>query len=155
MRLSEWRATEQGEKVMTAKQAAAFEPALLGTGASRDPVAYVIWGEDWQTRYTILAATDAGLAVCTVRVNVPQEGPRAVAKLIRWNRVTLGDLSVEAHHDHHFVSTQLEGQLLQGVDEEADRITAWIAHVFARIDGRFPPDDAGAARAPRAPARRG
>lgn len=140
MRLSEWQKTPQGDKVMTAKVAAAYEPALRGVGASRDPMAYVVWGDDLGVRYTIFAATDAGLGVCNVRVNVPQEGPRAVAKLIRWQRVTIGDLNVEAHHGHRYVTVHVEGTVLQGVDDAADAITAWIAHLFARIDGRVPSD---------------
>jgi len=140
MRLSEWQKSTQGAKVMTAKVAAAYEPALRGVGAIRDPVAYVVWGDDPGVRYTIMAATDAGLGVCNVRVNVPQEGPRATAKLIRWNRVTIGDLNVEAHHGHRYVMVQVEGAVLQGVDDAADGITTWIAHLFARIDGRVPSD---------------
>jgi hypothetical protein len=140
MRLSEWRQTERGKKVMTSKQAAAFEPCLRGVGASKDPLAYVIWGDDWQARYTIFAATDAGLATCNVRVNIPQEGPRASAKLIRWHKVAMGDLNVEAHHGHRYVTTQVEGQVMQGIDDDADRITTWVAHLFARIDGRAAPD---------------
>ncbi len=136
MHLSDWQQTAQGQKVMTAKVAGAYEPALRGVGATLDPVAYVLWGDDPAVRYMIFAATDAGLAVCHVRVNVPQEGPRATARLIRWQRVAIGDLSVEAHHGHRYVSSQVEGTVLRGVDDEADQITQWIAHLFARIDGR-------------------
>ena len=148
MRLSEWQKTTQGAKVMTAKVAGAYEPALRGLGAVRDPVAFVVWGDDPGVRYTILAATDAGLGVCIVRVNVPQEGPRATAKLIRWNRVTIGDLNVDAHHGHRYVTVQVEGTVLQGVDEAADSITAWIAHLFARIDGRVQSDHVSGLLAP-------
>jgi len=140
MRLSEWRQTTRGQKVMTNKVASAFEPALRGVGAAKDPITYVLWGDDWQVRYQIMAATDAGLAVCNVRVNIPQEGPRATAKLIRWHKVTVGDLNVEAHHGHRYVTTQVENQVLQGMDDDADQITAWVAHLYARIDGRAMPD---------------
>ena len=66
------------------------------------------------TRYTIFAATDAGLAQVNVRVNVPGEGPRAGGKLIRWNRVQLGDLAVEMQGGHRMLSIALEGQILRG-----------------------------------------
>ena len=39
------------------------------------------------SRYMILVPTPAGLLQVHVRVNVPQEGPRASGKLVRWNRV--------------------------------------------------------------------
>lgn len=136
MRLSDWRATERGQAVMTAKVAAAFAPALGVLGAPPDPVAFVAWGDDPNARYTIMAATDAGLIVVNVRVNVPQEGPRAAARLIRWGRVQVGELSVEAHHGHRYLTTQIEGYVLQGVDAAADQIGTWVAHLLACIDGR-------------------
>jgi len=136
MRLSDWRATAPGHRVMTAKVAAAYEPALAVLGAPVDPVAFVAWGDDPDTRYTILAASDGGLVIVNVRVNVPQEGPRAAGKLIRWSRVQIGELAVEAHHGHRYLTAQVEGYILQGVDDSADQIGAWVAHVFARIDER-------------------
>lgn len=136
MRLSDWRVTARGHRVMTARVAAAYEPALAVLGASADPVAFVAWGDDPDTRYTIMAASDGGLVIVNVRVNMPQEGPRAAGKLIRWSRVQIGELAVEAHHGHRYLTTQMEGYILQGVDDSADQIGAWVAHVFARIDGR-------------------
>jgi hypothetical protein len=136
MRLSEWRVTARGHRVMTARVAAAYEPALAVLGAPADPVAFVAWGDDPDTRYTIMAASDGGLIIVNVRVNVPQEGPRAAGKLVRWSRVQTGELAVEAHHGHRYLTAQVEGYILQGVDDSADQIGAWVAHVFARIDGR-------------------
>lgn len=146
MRLSDWRATARGTKVMTDKVAAAYRPALAVLGSPIDPEAFVAWGDDPDARYTILAASNAGLIIVNVRVNVPQEGPRASAKLLRWGRVQVGELAVEAHHDHRYLTTQMEGYILQGVDEAADQIGAWVAHVLARIDGRL--SDAGATAEP-------
>ncbi|HET7676618.1 MAG TPA: hypothetical protein VFK38_02085 [Candidatus Limnocylindrales bacterium] len=136
MRLSEWRKSAQGQKVMTGKVAAALEPALAGLGATADPEAYVVWGDDPDLRYLVMAATPAGLAVINVRVNVPGEGPRAAGKLVRWARVQLGDLTTEAHHEHRYVTTQLEGAILQGADDAADQVTDWITTVYDHIDGR-------------------
>lgn len=137
MRLSDWQASPRGQNVMTDKVASAYGPALAVIGAEPDPVAYVVWGDDPDRRYVILAAVDAGLAIVNVRVNVPQEGPRAAAKLVRWSRVQVGELSVEAHHGRRHVTSQIESVVLQGTDEEADEIGAFVAHVLARIDGRF------------------
>jgi len=144
MRLSDWRATPQGAKVMTDKVAAAYEPAMAVLGTEPDPVAQIAWGDDPDRRYLILAAGEAGLVVVNVRVNVPQEGPRAAAKLVRWGRVTVGELSVEAHHGHRYVTSQIENTVLQGTDEDADEIGAFVAHILARIDGRVPPTSGGA-----------
>jgi hypothetical protein len=136
MRLSDWQASPHGQKAMTDKVAAAYRPAMAVLGTEPDPVAHVVWGDDPGVRYVILAAGEAGLVVVNVRVNVPQEGPRAAAKLVRWSRVQVGELSVEAHHGHRYVTSQVENHVLQGADEDADAIGIFVAHVLARIDGR-------------------
>ena len=70
---------------------------------------------------------------------VPQEGPRAAGKLIRWSRVQLGELGVERQAGHTVVNFQVEGQLLRGVDDEVGRVTEFALDVFAGLDGRpFP-----------------
>lgn len=138
MRLSDWRATERGERVMSDKVAAAFTPALAALGAEPDPIAHVVWGDDPDVRYAILAVADAGLLVVHVRVNVPQEGPRASGKLVRWSRVQVGELAVEAYRGHRHLTTQVEGIVMQATDEEADQIGGFVAHLMARIDGRIP-----------------
>ena len=142
MRLSDWRSSPQGEKVMTDKVASAYGPAMTVLGAADDPVAHIVWGDDPDRRYLMLVASQAGLIVVHVRVNVPQEGPRASAKLVRWSRVQVGELSVEAQHGHRHVTSQIENTVLQGTDDEADQIGSFVAHVLARIDGRAA-DEAG------------
>jgi len=136
MRLSDWRATPQGQKVMTDKVVAAYGPAMAVLGSGPDPISHVVWGDDPDRRYLILAAGEAGLVIVNVRVNVPQEGPRAAARLVRWSRVQVGELSVEAHHGHRQVTSQVENTVLQGTDLDADEIGAFMAHILARIDGR-------------------
>ena len=89
-------------------------------------------------RYTILVPTDAGLLQVHVRVNVPQEGPRASGKLVRWSRVQTGELAMEAAGGHRLLSFQVEGQVLKGADVDADEIAAFALHLFAAIDGRAP-----------------
>jgi hypothetical protein len=107
-----------------------------------DPDAWVVWGEDPGTRYVVLVPTAAGLIVTHVRVNVPGEGPRASAKLVRWGRVQIGELGIETQGGHRLLSFQLEGQILRGADEEADQIGAFALAVFAAIDGRSSPSPA-------------
>ncbi|HEY8167377.1 MAG TPA: hypothetical protein VIF84_01565 [Candidatus Limnocylindrales bacterium] len=136
MRLSDWQATPRGQQVMTEKVRAAYGPAMAVLGAPADPISHLVWGDDAEHRYLIFAVADAGLVIVNVRVNVPQEGPRASAKLVRWGRLTVGELSVEAHHGHRHVTSQIEGVVLQGSDDDADEIGAFVAEVLARIDGR-------------------
>ena len=139
MRLSEWQKTTQGAKVMTAKVAAAYEPALRGVGAVRDPVAYVVWGDDPGVRYTIFAATDAGLGVCNVRVNVPQEGPRATAQAHPLEPRRRSATSTSRPTTATAMSwSRWRARCSQGVDEPPTASRSWIAHLFARIDGRVP-----------------
>jgi hypothetical protein len=136
MRLSEWRATAPSKDAGGARVAAVVDPVLSALGAEPDPHAWVAWGEEPGTRYTILVPTEPGLIACFVRVLVPGEGPRSSAKLIRWNRVAVGELAVEAQHGHRLLSFQVEGQVLRGVDDEADLVAAFALRLIAAIDGR-------------------
>jgi hypothetical protein len=96
-------------------------------------------------RYTILAPTPSGLLVIHVRVNVPQEGPRVGGKLVRWNRVQIGELAIEMASGHRLLSFQVESQVLRGSDDDADAIAAFALELFAAIDGRpyTPPSTKG------------
>ena len=140
---------------MTTKVIDVIEPILVGLGAERDPSCWVAWGDDPGMRYIVLAPTDAGLVQVHVRVNVPQEGPRASGKLVRWNRVQTGELAMEVAGGHRLLSFQVEGQVLKGSDEDADAIAAFALDIFAAIDGRTVAADAAArpARRPAAKAR--
>jgi hypothetical protein len=144
MRLSEWRARAPSTSSVSAKVLAVLEPVLESLGAGRNPECWVHWGDDPGVRWTLLAPTPAGLVECNVRVSVPGEGPRAAAKLVRWSRVQIGDLAVESQGGHRFVSLQVEGLVLRGVDEEADRIAAFVRRLFDAADGRTG-SEAGAA----------
>ena len=87
MRLSDWRSVAPHANSVSDRVIATIEPVLTGLGAEQDPPCWIAWGDDPEARYTILALADAGLVLCSVRVMVPQEGPRAAGKLIRWSRV--------------------------------------------------------------------
>lgn len=136
MRLSEWRAAAPTKEAASSRVMAVVEPVLESLGAGRDPECWIAWGDDPALRWTLLAPTPAGLVECAVRVSVPGEGPRAAAKLVRWPRVQVGDLAVETQAGHRFVSIQVEGLVLKGVDAEADRVAAFVRRLFDAIDGR-------------------
>jgi hypothetical protein len=136
MRLSEWRASSPNKEAGGAKVAAIVDPILDVLGAGPDPNCWVAWGEEPSVRYAIFVPSPAGLITCYVRVNVPGEGPRASAKLIRWNRVQLGELAMETQGMHRLLSFQVEQQVLNGADEIADRIATFALQLFASIDGR-------------------
>jgi hypothetical protein len=139
MRLSEWakRAPNQGS--MAPKVLAVLKPVLVGLGAKADPSCWVAWGDDPAARYTVLAATPSGLVQAVVRVMVPQEGPRAGGKIIRWNRVQTGELAIDMASGHRLVSFQVENILLRGTDDEGDVVSAFALEVYAAIDGQTPP----------------
>lgn len=140
MRLSEWRSAAPYKDAAAAKVAAVVDPVLTALGAGPDPHCWVAWGDEPGNRYSILVPTDPGLILTFVRANVPGEGPRATTKLVRWNRVAIGELSVETQGGHRMLSFQVEGQVLRGVDIEADRVAAFALRVIAAIDGRpLPP----------------
>ncbi len=139
MRFSQWAARAPVDVAATPKVRAVVEPVLAALGARDDPHCWVVWGEDPTVRYSVWAPTPAGLATAHVRVNVPQEGPRASGKLVRWNRVQVGELAIETQAGHRIVTAQVEGQILHGVDADADRIAAFVEMLFAAIDGRTLP----------------
>ena len=142
MRLSAWRAAAPHKEAATAKVAAVIDPILAAFGAEPDPYCWVVWGDEPAVRFVVLVPTEAGLIHCFVRVNVPQEGPRATTKLVRWNRVQIGELGLETQAGHRLLSFQVEQQVLRGVDDEADRVAAFALRVIAAIDGRpLPPVD--------------
>lgn len=137
MRLSDWQARAPVPGSLAPEVLDILRPVLAALGvADADPDAWIVWGEDPGTRYVVLVPTAAGLIVTHVRVNVPGEGPRASAKLVRWGRVQIGELGVETQGGHRLLSFQLEGQILRAADEEADQIGAFALAVLAAIDGR-------------------
>ncbi len=141
MRLSEWRAKAPVRDAGGPKIAAVVDPVIEALGAEPDPHCWVAWGEDPAIRYMILIPTEPGLITCFVRVSVPGEGPRATTKLVRWSRVSIGELSVETQAGHRLISFQVEQQILRGADAEADRVATFALRVIAAIDGRaIPPD---------------
>lgn len=156
MRLSEWRTGAPHKDAMTPKVLGVVERVLTALGADDDPRCWVVWGDDPGVRYVLLAPTDVGLVQVLVRVNVPGEGPRASAKVIRWNRVQLGELALEMVSGHRLLGFQVESHVLRGSDDEGDAMAAFALELFARVDGRpFTPPEAkrgrsakgGAARA--------
>src|SRR4029078_13355320 len=84
MRLSEWRKAAPHKDAGSAKLAAVGDPARASLGAESDPHAWVAWGEEPGTRYTILVVTDPGLISCFVRLKVAGEGPGSCATAGAW-----------------------------------------------------------------------
>ncbi len=140
MRLSEWRAAAPSRDAVTAKVNAIVDPVVASFGIDDDPDGWVAWGEEPGQRYTILIPAAAGLVTFYVRVNVPGEGPRVAAKLIRWNRVQIGELAIETQGGHRLLSFQVEQLVLRGADETADAIAAFALDLFAAVDGRPAPE---------------
>ena len=136
MRLSEWRTRAPHKDALTPKVLAVVEPVLATLGADDDPSCWIVWGDDPGVRYVLLAPTDGGLVQGLVRVNVPGEGPRVSAKVIRWNRVQLGELALEMVSGHRLLGFQVETHILRGSDDEGDAMAAFALELFARVDGR-------------------
>ena len=134
MRLSEWSKRAPHDGSMTPKVLATVTPILTGLGAAKDPQCWVAWGDDPEARYVILTPTAAGLIQIHVRVMVPQEGPRASGKLVRWNRVQTGELSVEVAGGHRLAGFQIDNTILRGTDEEGDAVSSFARDVYAAMD---------------------
>jgi hypothetical protein len=147
MRLSGWRARAPSQDSVAPKVLAVVEGALTALGAEADPECWIAWGDDPSARYLVLAPTPAGLIQINVRVNAPGEGPRAGGKVIRWNRVQLGELGVELVGGHRLVTFQIDTIVLNGSDDVADDISAFAQVLMAAVDGRPMPVPSGEAEA--------
>ena len=134
MRVNDWRATPEGGRHLTDRLVALIDPVAHALGAESDTACHVVWGDQPDARFQVLLATDAGLAILNVRVNVPQEGPRVSGRLVRWGRVQAGEVTIEAHSGHAQVSAQFEGQVLQGLDAAGERIAEWMIEVYRRVE---------------------
>jgi hypothetical protein len=139
MRLSDWRAAAPRKDSMAPKVVATIEAALSMLGADADPECWVVWGDDPAIRYTVFVPGPAGLAQINVRVMVPGEGPRAAGKLIRWNRIQLGELAIEIQGGHRLINFQVEGNVLRGSDADADVVAEFVMGLYDAIDGRSAP----------------
>jgi len=137
MRLSEFAAASPAPDAVAPQVLATLTPILAALGAGEDPEGWLTWSDDAGTRWTFLAPTPAGLVTCHVRVNVPGEGPRTSAKVSRWSRVQIGELSMESMPGgHRMASFQLDSAILRGGDADADAVAAFALVVFAAVDGR-------------------
>lgn len=136
MRLSEWSAVAPSRGSVAPKVLAVAASALATLGASPDPDCWASWGDDPAARWLLLVPTPAGLVTAHIRVNVPQEGPRAAAKLVRWSRVQLGEVAVEVQGAHRLMSASVDGVVLRGADAEADALGIFLQAILAAIDGR-------------------
>ncbi len=134
MRFDDWRATPEGERHLTERLVALIDPVSRVLGVGTETACHVVWGDQPPARFQVLLATEAGLAVLNVRVNVPQEGPRISGRLVRWGRVQAGEVTIEAHSGHAQVSAQFEGQVLQGLDTAGERIAEWMIEVYRRVE---------------------
>ena len=136
MRLNEWRKTAPNKDAMSSRVLAVLRRVLVDLGADADSECWVAWGEDSDQRYSILAPTVAGLITVTVRPSDPA-GPRATAKLVRWTKLSVTELGIEASGGHRLVGVQVESLVLKGMDEEADRICEFVRGLIAGIDDRI------------------
>jgi len=137
MRLSEWRKTAPNKDSMSNRVLAVLRPVLVDLGSESDAECWVVWGEDPELRYFVLAPTAGGLVTVNVRPG-GAEAPRATAKLVRWSKLSVSELGVEASGGHRLVGVQVESIVLKGMDEEADRICEFVRGLIAGIDGRNP-----------------
>jgi hypothetical protein len=138
MRLSEWRKAAPTRDAMSAKVIAVLKPVLADMGTDADPECWVAWGDDPAFRYSILAPTLAGLVTVAIRISNPEEGPRATAKLIRWSKLSISELGIEAAGGHRLVAVQVESLVLKGMDEEAGLISEFVRGLIASVDNRAP-----------------
>jgi hypothetical protein len=146
MRFSGWRAKAPSRASVSTKVLAVVADAVATLGVEPDPECWVVWGDDPAIRYVVLIPTASGLVQLTVRVSVPGEGPRASGRIVRWNRVQLGELAVEIQGGHRLITFQVESQALHGADSAADEISRFAHTMYAAADGRPMPSVSGTRR---------
>ncbi len=138
MRLSEWRKAAPSKESLGGPVLGVLKSVLMDLGAEADPECWVVWGDDPGLRYSVLAPTIAGLIIVAVRLSSPDQGPRATGKLIRWPKLSVSELGIEASGEHRIVVVQVESLVLKGTDEEADRVCEFVRGLIAGLDGRNP-----------------
>jgi hypothetical protein len=139
MRLSEFVAASNVPAAVSPKVLAAVRPVLVAIGAGEDPVGWFAAEDDPAARWAFLVPMAAGLVTCHVRVNVPGEGPRASARLVRWQRVQTGELSVESGGgSRRIISFVIDNRVVRATDAEGDAVAAFAHAVFDAMDGRIP-----------------
>ena len=154
MRWSEWRAKAPFKDSIAPKVLAVVETPSPGSGPSRIPECWVVWGDDPGVRYTSSCRRRAGWSWSTSGSTVPGEGPRAGGKVVRWQRVQVGELAVEIQGGHRLVTFQVETQVLNGADARGRCHRGLRPDLFAAVDGRPAPAPAKATARPR-PGRHG
>jgi len=137
MRLGEWCKTAPNKESLGDRVLTVLRPVLLGLGAEADAECWVAWGKEPELRFSVLVPTVVGLVVVSVRPSDP-DGPRATARLIRWSKLAMTELGIEASGGHRVVGVRVESLVLEGADEEADRICEFVRGLMAGIDGRSP-----------------
>ena len=153
MRLSGWRSKAPGKDGLNEKVLEMVGSILGSLGADPDAHCWISWGDETGSRWTLMAPCPAGLATVNVRAGGGGEGSRAGGRLIRWSKVQVGELAVEAERGHHLVMFQIEGQPIQGTDANADDVAAFAGLTLAGLEGRpFPDLDARARRPSAGPA---
>ena len=135
MQFSDWCETDEGRRRIPEPLVTLIGNAMRTLGVPLDAPAHVIWGDQPGQRFMVMLACDAGLAILGVRPSTPQEGPRVSGRLLRWSRVQVGELAIEAHHGHVQASAQMEGQVLQGLDAAGAQVAGWMAEVYRRVEG--------------------
>ena len=149
MLLSEWKKTAPNREAMSNKVLAVLKPVLADLGADGDPACWVLWGEDPEFRYSVMAPTQAGLVTVTVRLNSGSgDGPRATGKLIRWGKLQVSDLGVESADGHRL-------GLVAGVDGRAYRVAAPVVVQAVPPDVTIPKPAVDKPEAPKAGAKSG
>ena len=95
-------------------------------------------GDDPEVRYSVLAPTIAGLIAVAVRLLDSDGNARANGKLIRWPKLLVSELAIEASGGRRMVGVQVENIVLKGIDAEADRVCEFVRTLIAGIDDRKP-----------------
>ncbi len=89
-------------------------------------------------KYSILASSLGGLIAVAVRPIGGEEGPRATGKLVRWSKLSISELSVEASGGHRMVAVQVDSHVLKGFDDNADLICEFVRGLIAGVENRTP-----------------
>ena len=121
-----------------------FSP--LGIGDDRDDRdGWVFRDEDRATPYLGAGPISAGLVSCRVRLDVPQEGPRASLEPIRGSRFQVAEPIVETSGWHGRCCAQVQGQVIRATDDEVPAAAAFLLTMPRVIEGRSVPGADGAA----------
>jgi len=123
---------------MTNKTLAVIRTLVVDMGAEADPECWVVWGEDSESRYSVLVPALAGVISVAVRLSGTDEGPRANGQADSLAQADDQRAQRRGRRRASHRGRAVESYVLKARTIIADRICEFVRGLIATIDNRNP-----------------